>query len=82
MSQIKATNTKPELLVRKFLHARGYRYKLHDKTLPENPTSYYPDTKPSSLLTPACRITSRREAGRAVSGRGIKTINTLLFPNW
>ncbi len=29
MSQIKATNTKPEILVRKFLHAQGFRYKLH-----------------------------------------------------
>lgn len=29
MSQIKATDTKPELLVRKFLHAHGFRYRLH-----------------------------------------------------
>lgn len=31
MSQIKATNTKPELLVRKFLHANGFRYRLHGR---------------------------------------------------
>jgi DNA mismatch endonuclease, patch repair protein len=37
MSQIKATNTKPELLVRKFLHANGFRYSLHKKTLPGKP---------------------------------------------
>jgi DNA mismatch endonuclease, patch repair protein len=42
MSQIKATNTKPELLVRKFLHAQGYRYKLHDKTLPGKPDIVLP----------------------------------------
>jgi len=30
MSQIKGKNTKPEMLVRKFLHDHGYRYKLHD----------------------------------------------------
>ncbi len=29
MSQIKAKNTKPELLVRKFLHANGFRFRLH-----------------------------------------------------
>ncbi|MDD1475561.1 very short patch repair endonuclease [Arthrobacter sp. H16F315] len=29
MSRIRSTNTKPELLVRKLLHARGYRYRLH-----------------------------------------------------
>ncbi|MDC7993542.1 very short patch repair endonuclease [Altibacter sp. HG106] len=37
MSQIKGKNTKPELLVRKFLHAHGYRYTLHDKRLPGKP---------------------------------------------
>ncbi len=31
MSQVKATNTKPELLVRKFLHGKGFRFRLHDK---------------------------------------------------
>jgi DNA mismatch endonuclease, patch repair protein len=28
MSQIKGKNTKPEMLVRRFLHAQGFRYKL------------------------------------------------------
>lgn len=37
MSQIKAQNTKPELVVRKFLFANKYRFRLHDKTLPGNP---------------------------------------------
>jgi DNA mismatch endonuclease, patch repair protein len=32
MAAIKVRNTKPEMLVRKFLHANGHRYKLHDKT--------------------------------------------------
>jgi DNA mismatch endonuclease (patch repair protein) len=32
MSQIKGKNTKPEMLLRRFLHANGFRYKLHDKT--------------------------------------------------
>lgn len=29
MQQIRSSNTKPELLVRKFLHANGFRYRLH-----------------------------------------------------
>ena len=37
MSQIKGKNTKPELLVRKFLHAHGFRYSLHNKKLPGKP---------------------------------------------
>ena len=45
MSRIRATNTKPEMLVRKFLHAQGYRYKLHDKTLPGKPDLVLPKYK-------------------------------------
>lgn len=37
MSQIKGKDTKPEILVRKFLHANGFRYNLHDKNLPGKP---------------------------------------------
>jgi DNA mismatch endonuclease (patch repair protein) len=33
MSQIKGKDTKPEILVRKFLFAKGYRYRLYDKKL-------------------------------------------------
>ena len=37
MQQIKGKHTKPEMVVRKFLHAHGYRYRLHDKKLPGKP---------------------------------------------
>ena len=37
MSRIKGKNTKPEMLVRRFLHAQGFRYRLHDKKLPGKP---------------------------------------------
>lgn len=37
MASIKGKNTKPEILIRKELHARGYRYRLHDKNLPGKP---------------------------------------------
>jgi DNA mismatch endonuclease, patch repair protein len=45
MQQIKGKDTKPEMLVRKFLHAQGYRYKLHDKTLPGTPDLVLPKYK-------------------------------------
>lgn len=45
MSQIKGRDTKPELLVRKFLHAQGFRYKLHDKSLPGKPDIVLPKYK-------------------------------------
>jgi DNA mismatch endonuclease (patch repair protein) len=37
MALIKGKNTKPELRVRKALHAVGLRYRLHDKRLPGKP---------------------------------------------
>ena len=45
MSRIKGKNTKPEMLVRRFLHANGFRYKLHDKTLPGKPDIVLPKYK-------------------------------------
>lgn len=42
MAGIKGKNTKPEIIVRKGLHARGYRYKLHVKTLPGKPDIVFP----------------------------------------
>jgi len=42
MSRIKGKDTKPEMLVRRFLHANGFRYKLHDKTLPGKPDIVLP----------------------------------------
>lgn len=37
MSAIKGKNTKPELLVRKFLFAHGFRYRLNHQRLPGKP---------------------------------------------
>jgi DNA mismatch endonuclease (patch repair protein) len=41
MSRIRGKNTKPELLVRRLLHSKGYRYRLHGASrgiqLPGNP---------------------------------------------
>ena len=42
MSGIKGVNTKPELLVRRFLHKAGFRYKLYDKKLPGKPDLVFP----------------------------------------
>ena len=37
MSQIKGKDTKPEILVRKFLYANGFRYRLYTTKLPGKP---------------------------------------------
>ena len=45
MAAIKAKDTKPEMLVRRFLLANGFRYKLHDKSLPGKPDIALPKYK-------------------------------------
>ncbi len=42
MSRIRGKNTKPEILVRKGLHARGLRFRLHNKKLPGSPDIVLP----------------------------------------
>ena len=42
MSAIKGKNTKPEIIVRKALHALGYRFRLHRKELPGKPDIILP----------------------------------------
>lgn len=37
MSQIRSKDTKPELIIRKFLFKNGYRFRLHDKKMPGKP---------------------------------------------
>ncbi|MFK2322769.1 very short patch repair endonuclease [Bacteroides fragilis] len=37
MSRIKGKNTKPEILVRKYLFSQGLRYRLYSKKLPGRP---------------------------------------------
>ena len=45
MSQIRSKNTKPELIVRKYLFAQGFRFRLHVKDLPGKP----------DIVLPKCR---------------------------
>lgn len=42
MAGIRAKDTKPELVVRKGLHARGFRYRVHDSSLPGKPDIVLP----------------------------------------
>lgn len=37
MRRIRSRNTEPELLLRRALHARGARYRLHDRSVPGQP---------------------------------------------
>lgn len=45
MSRIRSKDTKPEMLVRKFLHKNGFRFRLHVKDLPGKPDIVLPKYK-------------------------------------
>ncbi|HYG40487.1 MAG TPA: DNA mismatch endonuclease Vsr [Cytophagales bacterium] len=45
MSRIRSKNTGPEILVRKYLFEKGFRYRLHDKRLPGKPDIVLPKYK-------------------------------------
>jgi DNA mismatch endonuclease, patch repair protein len=45
MAQIKGENTQPEVLVRRMLHANGYRFRLQGKDLPGRPDIVLPKYK-------------------------------------
>lgn len=42
MSGIRSTNTRQEVALRKLLHRRGFRYRLHSKAVPGRPDLVFP----------------------------------------
>ena len=50
MSQIKGKNTKPELLVRKYLFSKGFRYRINDKRYPGHPDIVLPKYKTAIFI--------------------------------
>ncbi|MEX3582022.1 MAG: very short patch repair endonuclease [Burkholderia sp.] len=45
MRAVKSKNTGPEMIVRRFLHAAGLRYQLHDPRLPGKPDLVFPSRR-------------------------------------
>lgn len=65
MSRIRSTNTKPEMIVRSFLHRNGFRFRLHDRNLPGHPDIVLPKYKTVVEVRgcfwhrhPGCKITT------------------------
>ncbi|WP_081890520.1 very short patch repair endonuclease [Paenibacillus tyrfis] len=53
MSKIRSKNTVPEMIVRKYLHSKGFRYRLHDKKLPGKPDVVLPKYK-TAIFVQGC----------------------------
>jgi DNA mismatch endonuclease (patch repair protein) len=45
MSRIKSSNTKPKIIVRKYLHSKGLRFRLYNKNLSGKPDLTFPKYK-------------------------------------
>lgn len=45
MAAIKSKNTKPELLIRHWIFAQGYRYRLNVSSIPGHPDLFFPKYK-------------------------------------
>lgn len=65
MALIRYKDTKPELRVRRFLHAAGLRYRLHDEKLPGRPDIVFPTRRIAVFVhgcfwhrhsDPACKL--------------------------
>lgn len=50
MSRVKNKNTKPELLVRQYLFAQGFRYRINVKALPGTPDIVLPKYKTAIFI--------------------------------
>lgn len=53
MSRIRGKDTKPEMLLRRGLHAEGFRYRLHARALPGRPDMIFPRHR-AALLVHGC----------------------------
>ncbi|MDS1308884.1 very short patch repair endonuclease [Marinobacter xiaoshiensis] len=96
MSGIRGKNTKPELVVRQALHARGFRYRLHRKDLAGKPDITLPRYNAVVFINGcfwhghSCHLfkwpKTRREFWRSKIGanqeRDRKSIETLLDRGW
>jgi len=50
MSRIRSTNTQVELTIRRLLHRRGLRYRIHGTSLPGKPDIVFPKAKVSVFI--------------------------------
>jgi DNA mismatch endonuclease, patch repair protein len=96
MAAIRATNTQPELRLRRALFAKGFRYRLHERRLPGRPDLVLPKYNAvilvhgcffhghacSAFRWPATRKTFWREKIAANRRRDRATVTALRNAGW
>jgi DNA mismatch endonuclease (patch repair protein) len=65
MSKIRGRDTKPEMVVRRLIHRMGFRYRLHDRSLPGAPDLVFPRLRKAIFVhgcfwhrhpSPSCKL--------------------------
>ncbi len=71
MRQVKGRNTKPEMTLRRLLHAAGFRYRLHRRDLPGKPDLVFAGRRKVVFVHgclwhqhPGCRAADRPASNR------------------
>jgi DNA mismatch endonuclease (patch repair protein) len=96
MAAIKGSHTKPELQIRKALHAAGFRYRLHAKDLPGKPDLVLPRYRAAIFVHGCfwhqhdCHLfkwpTTREDFWRAKIGRNVendaRAVESLRAAGW
>ncbi|WP_235858812.1 very short patch repair endonuclease [Tritonibacter mobilis] len=96
MAAIRGSDTKPEMIVRRGLHARGFRFRLHSKDLPGKPDLVLPKYRAVVLVNgcfwhghccplfkwPASRAEFWRDKIRANIERDFRNRNLLEAKGW
>ena len=65
MRRVRSKDTGPELLVRRLVHALGFRYRLHDRKLPGHPDLSFP-VRRKVIFVHGCFWHKHRCAGGAL----------------
>jgi len=68
MRAVRAKDTKPELIVRRLAHGMGYRYRLHDRSLPGTPDLVFRSRR-SVILVHGCFWHRHKGCARASEPR-------------
>lgn len=96
MSRIRGKDTKPEMLLRRGLHAAGLRYRLHGEKLPGKPDMVFPKHRAVILIhgcfwhghdCPLFKMPATRPDfwAKKISGnreRDVRTIKALRLAGW
>lgn len=96
MAAIKAKDSKPEMIIRRSLHGRGFRYRLHATHLPGKPDLVFPALRAAIFVhgcfwhahrCPAFRLPSTRQefwSGKlaANEARDARCVSALTASGW